>query len=1040
MKCSIRHLSRMALILIFLSHSDGMLIAQQKISLTSSTIEAIEARHIGPATMSGRISALDAVVEDPRIIYVGSAGGGVWKSFNGGTKFKPIFDKYNQCIGAITIDQQHPDTVWVGTGEPWTRNSVSVGDGIYRTTDGGDNWKKMGLEKTERIARIVIHPENSDILWVAALGHLWNSNEERGVYKTSDGGKTWVKLLYIDENTGCADIAVDPQNPEILYAGMWDFRRQPWTFRSGGPGSGLYKTTDGGETWDRLTNGLPEGELGRIAVTVSPVTPNLVYALVESKESALYRSLDSGESWEKMNTTIPVQERPFYFSLIVADPVDTNRIYKPSFDLNVSENGGKNFRIAYIAGGNVHSDLHAFWVGKKDNNLLYVGTDGGVYVSRDKGSSWSIIRNLPVSQFYHVSVDLEKPYHVYGGLQDNGSWKGPSEKAGGISNAAWVPIGMGDGFYMFPDLYDKDIVYWQAQGGMFGRYHKNTGEIKFIAPAPDETTDELRFNWNAAVAFSPTHDVMYVGGQYLFQSKDKGDTWKRISPDLTTNDPEKQRQFETGGLTLDNSTAENHCTIFAIEESPKNPSVIWAGADDGNLQVTRDEGKSWSNVTPNVPGLPEYTWCSFVYASTFAEGTAFVTFDGHRTGDMTPYLYKTTDFGKTWKSLIDENVKGYCHTVHQDLVNPNLVFLGTEFGLFVTFDDGEQWIQMKGNIPNVSIRDMVIHPREHDLVLATHGRGVFIVDDVTPLRMVTEELLQEDVAFLESQPFVIKPIQIGQAFPGDDEFSGDNPPDVAMPASATITYYLKRRHVFGDMYLEVYDSEGILLSTIPAGKRKGINRVPWSVMKKPPNVPSSPSLAQFALFGPYYNPGEYRIKLVKGDESYEGSLVLKYDEDSPHSLADRQLNQEMVNKGYNLLEELAFVDRKATFVMEKARGLGASDQLKKSIKQDLNNLADTLEGLHQQMVATKMGGITGEELLREKITMLYASSILYQGKPSQTVIDGLDFYTGEVERMDNEIEEVLKDGLAKVNAKLEKAGSEPIEVLTREQYLKESKE
>jgi len=1040
MKCSIRHLSRMALLLIFLSHSAGMLIAQQKISITSSTIEAIEARHIGPATMSGRISALDAVVEDPRIIYVGSAGGGLWKSSNGGTKFKPVFDKYDQCIGAITIDQHHPDTVWVGTGEPWTRNSVSVGDGIYRTTDGGDNWKKMGLEKTERIARIVINPNNSDVIWVAALGHLWDSNQERGVYKTSDGGVTWEKVLYLDENTGCADIAVDPQNPEILYAGMWNFRRKPWTFRSGGPGSGLYQTTDGGDTWNRLTNGLPEGELGRIAVTVSPVTPNLVYVLVESKESALYRSLDRGESWEKMNTTIPIQERPFYFSYIFADPVDTNRIYKPSYDLNVSDNGGKNFRIAYIAGGNVHSDLHAFWVGKKDNNLLYVGTDGGVYVSRDKGSSWNIMRNLPVSQFYHVSVDMEKPYYVYGGLQDNGSWMGPSEKANGIRNADWISIGMGDGFYMFPDLYDKNIVYWQAQGGMYGRYYKNTGEIKFIQPTPDETMDELRFNWNAAVAFSPTRDVMYVGGQYLFQSKDKGDSWKRISPDLTTNDPEKQRQFETGGLTLDNSTAENHCTIFTIEESSVNEQVIWVGTDDGNLQVTRDEGTTWTNVAPNVPGLPENTWCSFVYASKFKEGTAYVTFDGHRTGDMAPYLYKTTDFGVTWTTLVNENIKGYCHVVSQDLVNPALLFLGTEFGLFVSFDDGEQWTQMKGNIPNVSVRDMVIHPREHDLVLATHGRGILVIDDITPLRLITQDLLQKDAVFLASQPFVIKPIELGQTFPGDDEFIGRNPPDVAMPASATITYYLNKRHVFGDMYLEIYDPEGNFINEIPAGKRKGINRVHWSIMQKPPKVPSSPSLAQFALVGPYYNPGEYRVKLVKGDESCEGILVLKYDEDSPHSLADRQLNQEVVNKGYKLLEELAFVDRKATHVIEKARELAATNQFNKSMKRDLNNLADTLEGLHQQMVATKMGGITGEEKLREKITMLYASSILFQGKPAQSLIEGLEFYNGEVAGMDQKVEALLQTDLAKLNAKLEKAGSEPIGVLTREQYLKESKE
>ncbi|MDX2443125.1 MAG: hypothetical protein QNK30_04940, partial [Bacteroidales bacterium] len=417
------------------------LLAQDNMNLKPSTISAYKARHIGPATMSGRISALDAVDSRPVLLYVGAAGGGVWKSNNGGVKFKPVFEKYTQSIGAIRIDPNHTDTVWVGTGEPWPRNSVSVGDGVYKTTDGGDSWKNMGLENTERIGRIVIHPSNPDTVYVAALGHLWDPNEDRGLYKTIDGGKTWENILYIDENTGCSDIAIDPENPEVLYAAMWDFQRKPWTFRSGGKGSGLYKTIDGGKTWEELRNGFPEGILGRIAVSVSPLTPNMVYATVESKESGLYRSDDYGQSWIEVNNTIPNQERPFYFSNILADPVDTNRVYKPSFDLNVSKNKGKNFSIAYVAGGKVHPDMHALWISKRDNNLLYMGSDGGVFVSRDKGSSWSILRNLPVSQFYHVSVDMEKPYNVYGGLQDNGSWYGPSEKSGGITNSDWKSAG-----------------------------------------------------------------------------------------------------------------------------------------------------------------------------------------------------------------------------------------------------------------------------------------------------------------------------------------------------------------------------------------------------------------------------------------------------------------------------------------------------------------------------------------------------------------------------------------------------------------------
>jgi len=433
----------------------------KKVKVNKNTFGAIEARHIGPATMSGRIAAIDAVQNDPRIIYAGSASGGLWKSKNGGVKFKSIFDKYNQSIGAVTIDQDHPDTVWVGTGETKTRNSVSVGDGIYKTTDGGGNWKKMGLENTERIGKIIIHPTDPNIIYVAALGHLWNENEERGVFKTIDGGETWEKILYIDENTGCADLAIDPENPDILYAGLWDFRRLPYFFTSGGQGSGLYITRDGGSDWEKVTKGIPEGTLGRIAVSVSPVNPNIVYALIESKKSALYKSEDKGIIWKKMNDTPVMGARPFYFSYIVADPIDTNRIYKPGYYLSFSENGGKNFSPTYITGGNVHSDLHALWISKKDNNFLYLGTDGGLYVSNDKGSSWRFIRNLPVSQFYHVTVDNQEPYNVYGGLQDNGSWMASSKSPSGIQNRNWTSVGYGNFSSVPSSVINKTVMLSQ---------------------------------------------------------------------------------------------------------------------------------------------------------------------------------------------------------------------------------------------------------------------------------------------------------------------------------------------------------------------------------------------------------------------------------------------------------------------------------------------------------------------------------------------------------------------------------------------------
>ncbi len=812
---------------------------------------------------------------------------------------------------------------------------------------------------------------------------------------------------------------------------MWDFRRQPWTFRSGGKGSGLFKTTDGGKTWEELRNGLPKGILGRIAVSVSPVTPNMVYAVVESEKSALYRSDDYGQSWMEVNNTIPAKERPFYFSNIMADPVDTNRVYKPSFDLNVSKNGGKNFSVAYVAGGKVHPDMHALWISKRDNNLLYMGSDGGVFVSQDKGSSWSILRNLPVSQFYHVSVDMEKPYNVYGGLQDNGSWYGPSEKSGGITNSDWKSAGFGDGFSMIPDRTDNNIIYWQFQGGEFFRFYKKSEEIKLIKPFPDSEADDLRYNWNAAIELSPTRDAMYVGAQYIFQSLDKGDSWKRISPDLTTNDPEKQKQYETGGLTLDNSSAENHCSIVTISESPKDPKVIWVGTDDGNLQVTKDEGKTWTNVITNIDSLPQNTWCSYVYTSTFDAGTAYVTFDGHRSGDKKPYVYKTTDYGQSWKALIDDNIEGYCHTIVQDIVNPSLLFLGTEFGLFASFTDGYSWVRMEGNIPKVSVREVVIHPRENDLVLGTHGRGILIVDDITSLRQLTPEILNQDVAFLKTSPSIIGNVQISGSYSGDDEFIGKNPPDAAM-----ITYYLKKRHVFGNMHIEIFDDKGNFMVKLPAGKRKGLNRVPWTLMKKPPKVPSSPSMAQFAMFGPFYDPGTYTVKLIKGKETFEGNVTLILDPDSPYSKEDRELKLKTVNLGYRLLEDLAYADSKATEVAAQARELSKS--ISGSSKKKLETLANELDGYHKEMVETKMGGITGEEKLRGKISFLYATTILYGGRPTESQIDGLNALEKEVVKWENKVNEVLDNQLPKLNKTITKQGKKAISVKTREEFQESS--
>ena len=1008
--------------------------AQSETTVNSNTFGEIRARHIGPATMSGRISAIDAVQEDPRIIWVGSASGGVWKSINGGVQFKPVFDEFTQSIGAISIVQSDYNTVYVGTGESKVRNSVSVGSGMYKTADGGDTWKSIGLENTERISRIVIHPETPDHLYVAALGHLWDANEERGVYRSRDGGTSWEKVLYVDENTGCSDVSMDPMNPSVLYAGMWEFRRSPYFFNSGGPGSGLYKSTDGGDTWTKLSNGLPAGELGRIAVAVSPVNTNIVYAVVEAgnEEGGLFRSDDQGASWKRVNKSIAVTERPFYFHQIYPDPVDTMRVYKPSYNLHVSDNGGENLRIAYVGGGNVHVDHHAFWISRKDNNLLYLGTDGGVYKSIDQGKTWTMFRNLPVSQFYRVSVDNAIPYNVYGGLQDNGSWVGPSRSPAGIENSDWDNVGFGDGFYVFADDVDPSILYWQWQGGNFVRYYKNTGEVKEIRPYADKDAGDLRWNWNSAIHLSPTTDAMYVGAQYLFKSTDRGDSWQRISPDLTTNDPNRQQQEKTGGLTIDNSTAENNTTIYAIAESPLNPDIIWVGTDDGLLHLTSDAGKTWVNVTPNIPGLPSGNWVSSVEPGRFDEATLFVTFDNHRTGDMKPYVFKSDDFGKTFISLSDKNIEGYCFRILQDPVNPDLLFLGTEFGLYASIDGGQLWSRFTGNLPKVAVHEMVIHPRDHDLILATHGRGILIIDDITPLRSLKKEMLNQDLVFLPSRPYLISSMTQKQTFAGDDEFIGNNPPDAVY-----ISYYMKKRHVFGDMHMEIYDSAGIKIATLPAGKRKGINRESWPPREKPPKVPASNTLSGGAFFGPTVLPGTYTVKVIKGEDVFESSVKVEFDPNLPHSESDKELQLKTLRRAYNMLEDLAFMDARIIGVHRELSEITGSSETKPSLKKKLDPYQKRLDELHKEMVATKMGGITGEEQLREKISGVYGAVMRYYGKPTQSQIERLNTLDAELKSKAVEIEKLLGPELSEINKMIVKAGMEEVKVMTLEEFKKE---
>jgi len=1018
---------------------------QAAVKVDSETISGLGARNIGSAAMSGRIAAIDAVHEGARLtIYVGSASGGVWKSTNGGTTFKPVFDKQPvQSIGAVTVDPKNPKVVWVGTGESWMRNSVSIGDGIYRSDDAGDNWTNVGLKNSEHIVKIIVDPTATNTVFVCVPGKLWSDSDERGVYKTTDGGKTWTKVLKGGNlSTGCSMLSMDPSNPKTLYAGMWDFRRKGWTFRSGGDSatapsaSGLFKSIDGGATWSELpagSAGLPPKPWGRVAVAVAPSRPQVVYAFIEAVPplNALYRSNDAGKTWQMLDRSQNMIWRPFYFANLIVDPSNPDRVYKPDGGLIVSTDGGQSF--SGIAGG-AHGDFHDVWVDPKNTDNLITGDDGGLWFSYDAGNKWVKNENLPVSQFYHVSVDMARPYNVYGGLQDNSSWVGPSEFPGGITNHQWENLYGGDGFWMFADPTDPDYVYAESQGGYIGRINRKTHESRSIQPLPHYQEKKLRFNWNTPIFVSTTQKgTIYLGAQVLFRSRDFGQTWERISPDLTTNDPMKQRQEQSGGVTVDNSSAEMHTTIFAIAESPKDPNVIWAGTDDGNLQVTRDGGKTWTNVVSKIVGLPKNAWVTTVEPGHFDAGTIYATFDLHTFGDMRPYAYKSTDYGATWTALIapDSPVRGYAHVIKEDLVNRNLLFLGTEFGLWVSVDGGKQWAHYKGgDLPAVAVRDLAIHPRDHDLVIATHGRGIWIVDDLTPLRALTPEVLASTVAFLPGRPTVQR-LQAGGGWAnGDAIYIGPNPPD-----DAVITYYQRRRHIFGDMKLEVYDASGKLLGTLPTSKRRGLNRATWSMRLAAPRVPPAATAAFGAAYGPRVLPGTYALKMTKDTATYSTQLTLVPDPRGTHTDAERRAAFDLALKVSGTLTDMTFAVERMNATRQalddRAGKLPANDALARR----LQAASAKVDSLRKKIVATKEGGmITGEERLRENLTELYGNIIFWDGGPTQAQTDRADVLARELGDVSRDFDAWSTRDLAGINSALRGKKLEPIAIPTRQQW------
>ncbi|TND05124.1 MAG: hypothetical protein FD123_3744 [Bacteroidetes bacterium] len=1002
--------------------------------ITSSTIGALEARQIGPAVMSGRITAIDAENKNTRIIYVGTAGGGIWKSTNAGSSYKPVFDKHTQCVGALVIDQENPETVWAGTGESNMRNSVSIGTGLYKSNDGGSNWKMVGLDSTEHISKIVIDPQNSNTVYVAAPGPLWSDSKQRGLYKTTDGGETWTKILYTDVKTGCADIVIDPKNPNVLYASMWQFRRTPWSFSSGGKTSALYKSTDAGKTWTKMMKGFEGDEFGRICLAISPSDPNRLYAIAESKKTQLYMTTDGGANWTKKSGSMNVSWRPFYFSLIMVDPVDPQRIYRPSLNLSISTDGGESFKEASFEGGWVHSDHHALWINPNNNSHLLLGTDGGVYQSLDKGNSWQMFGNLPVSQFYHVQIDDQVPYNVYGGLQDNGSWYAPSQSVNGIENKDWENCGGGDGFWVQPDREDHNYVYSEYQGGNIMRYNKRTNESKDIKPYPLAGEPKLRCNWNTPIVTSPTNKkTLYYGAQYLYRTRDRGESWEKISPDLTTNNPKKQEQDKSGGLSIDNSGAENHCTIFTIAESPLDENMIWVGTDDGNIQLTTDGGKKWTKMNAiGIKGLPAFAWVSSIEPSPYDKNVVFATFDNHAMGDMKTYVYKSADMGKTWTPLMTEDLKGgFAHKIKQDIVKPELLFLGTEFGLWMSFDAGTSWILYKsGDFPPVSVRDITIDKNTGDLVMGTHGRGVVILDDLTPLRALTPELLGQEMTFVAGRPSPITNGHYGGAFPGGG-YAGPNSSEAYV-----FYYYFKDRVSSGEVKIEIYNDKGELVNTLLGNKRKGLNKATWDLRwSKGPRVAKGVKVDISGFIGQLVSEGTYTVKLIKGDKSITQTINVAFPKNA--SRDEMKQREEWTQGLFTLQEELAFQVSRMSSVEDSA---AARAKQNKALEKTAQALANKLKTVREKCVASIEGtNITGEEKIREKIGMLYYQVAAFDGKPTQMQVERVKGLKKEVEEIISEADKIYQADLAKFNAELKKYKLPEITPVPRDQWERMTK-
>ena len=1012
-----------------------------KESTELQAISRLRWRWIGPANQAGRIPLVVGIPGDRSTYYVGSAAGGLMKTTNGGITFTQLFDdKDNASMGDLVIAASNPSILYLGTGEGNPRNSASIGDGVYKSLDGGRTWRKIGLENTEKIARMRIDPQNADVVYVCALGRTWGPNEERGLFKTTDGGRSWRKILYRDQLTGCSDVDIDPGNANIVYAGMFTHQRWPWYFSSGGGETALYKSVDGGESWTKLsgpgnTRGLPRTAMDRIGVSVHRANPDVVYMLTETvEEGELWRTEDGGTSWQMVSRDRNINFRPFYYADVRADPKNPNVVYALSGGLYKSEDGGRNFR--QIAQG-VHGDHQAMWIDPTDPNYILEGSDGGWQISYDAGRNWDVPNTVAFTQFYHVNYDMEKPYNVCGGLQDNGHWCGPSRTMSGQGNRknAWVTISGGDGFFAVPDLARPWLIYSASQGGNISITDVRTGDNRSIHPYPNRVgsagdaleNHKYRFNWNAPIALSAQNPgVVYFGGNVMFKSTDHGQSWTEISPDLTTNDKNKQKS-SGGDIVTDNTAAEFHSTLLTIAPSPKDSNVIWAGSDDGNVQVTRNGGRTWTNTVRNIPGLAPNAWISTIDASPHDAGTAFVAASHWQTGDYTPYAYVTTDYGQTWRRITGNlPARGWVHVVRQDPKNADLLYLGTEFGIYASWDRGQRWHSIRNGMSAAPVRDLWVHPRDNDLIIATHGRGIYILDDIAPLQGLAQAMASDAHVF-DPRPATRWVMWSSDGNLGQRVWVGENP-----AFGAVIQYYLKNQSTEA-VTATITDNSGTVIRTLRNGGRApGVNQLVWDLRYDAAStgapvdadgnpIPTGRGGGRGGGGGPLVVPGDYFVTMRVAGRDIRKPLKVELDPranvTSADLVAQRELGmnlRELASRVTSVVDRTDDLIRQLTALVENIRRNAPNERA--ALTEAEGALVELRKLRDEKLVRPLQGlGYRQYPRLREEVNSLYGSVSGTITRPTNAQASRHTELTGETTQVQQELQGIVNGRIAKLN-------------------------